>query len=83
VIVRGKRIMLKGLIMMTGILTALCFLLGFTALPVMATVALYIWLGGLLLIGVVLILPRERIEMLYCRSCEFRWFPEQFEKPQR
>jgi hypothetical protein len=83
VIVRGKRIMIKGLIMVTGILTALFFLLGFSVFPVLTTAALYVWLGGLLLIGAVLVLPNERIEMFYCRSCEFRWLRGQFDEPRR
>lgn len=77
VTVRDKRIMAKGLFMVTGILTALLFLAGYLLFPALAPVALYVWLGGLLLIGVVLLLPNERIEMFYCRNCDFRWLRQQ------
>lgn len=79
VMVRGRRIMIKGLFMVTGILTAVVFLLGFLFTAVLVTAALYVWLAGLLLIAVVLLVPSKRIEMLYCRSCEFRWLPGQFD----
>jgi hypothetical protein len=69
--------MAKGLLTVTGILTVLLFLAGYLLFPALVPVALYVWLGGLLLIGVVLLLPGERIEMFYCRSCDFRWLRQQ------
>ncbi len=85
VTVRGKRILTKGLVMVTGILTALLFFLGYFLSPALMTAALYVWLGGLAVIGVVLLVPAERLEMYYCRSCEFRWLRGQFggEGPRR
>ncbi len=83
VTVRGKRILIKGLIMVTGILTALLFFLGYFLSPALVNTALYVWLGGLFVIVVVLLIPPERIEMYYCRNCEFRWLHGQFEGPRR
>ncbi len=81
VTVRGKRILIKGLIMVIGILTALLFFLGYFLSPALVTAALYVWLGGLAVIGVVLLIPAERLEMFYCRNCEFRWLRGQFDGP--
>lgn len=79
VTVRGKKVLTKGLLMMSGILTIVLLILGMFITPVLTTAALIVWLGGFLLIGVIrFLIPAERIEMYYCRDCDLRWLRGQF-----
>lgn len=79
VTVRGKRVLIRGLFMVTGILTAMLFFVGYFLSPALMTAALFVWLGGLALVGVVWLVPAARVEMYNCRTCDFRWLRGQFD----